>query len=548
MKEELIAPVRPALRMLFASVGFVLLIACANVTNLFLIRTAARRREIAIRGALGAGRGQLVRQVLADSVILGLAGGVAGTLLALSAVQLVRRLGAGGIPRLEEVGIDVSVLAFTLIASLLSGLIFGIAPALHVARSDHMEVIREGAAADSSGLGLFGRYRTLSFIVIAEIAIVMVLLVGGGLMIRSFMKLINVNSGFNSKDVLTFRVSVPRERYRNLAAFQLTVIERLKSLPDVQFASTVETLPVAAEAGGWFTYLRGTPVPTDGQPIRMRFVSQDYLKTMGIQVIQGRGFEDNDRAGQPAVVLISEAFARRYFAGQDPIGKAIFRYPPAVGAQGREIVGVVDDVRESGLHFEPEPQIYFDIRQFSNPATNRVSFAVRTASEPATITRDVRSLIRQMDPGLMLEHIASMDDIVYRSVARPRFYAVLFGVFGGVALVLAAIGIYGVISYSVTQRTQEIGIRMALGAQTREVLALVLKQGTAVTIAGLMLGLAGAMAATRHLETLLFGMTPFDTFTFAAVSAVFVFTAILACYLPARRATRIDPLVALRHE
>ena len=546
----MVAPVRLALRVLLVAVSLVLLIACANVASLLLTRMATRQHEIAIRAALGASRGRLIRQALTESVILALAGGIAGSVFALAGIQLVKRLGAANLPRLEEIGLDFFALSFTLAVSLLTGVLFGLAPALRLARAGQLEIIREGAASASSGMDMLGRYRSRSLLVIAEVAMAMVVLVGAGLFIRTFINLVNVNPGYNSKNVLTFQLTLPERpgRVPDFRPVQEELTSRLESLPGVQFAGAVRyrDLPTAQFAP-FNSQIEGLPEPMGLQDWpAVRAVSPGYFGALGIQVSDGRAFDENDSEVGPKVILINKAFEYRYFAGESPLGRTVYRRRiPA------EIVGVVNDIRYSGLDAEPEPEIFIDMRQWPE-TTNvyRMYFAVRTQGDPASLVSSVRNIVRQMDPLMTLDDLASMEQRVSNSnsVARPRFYAVLLSTFGGVALALAVIGIYGVIAYSVTQRTREIGIRMALGGRNHQVLALVLKQGITVVVVGLVLGLAGAVALTRYLEKMLFELTPLDPVTFVGVAAVFGSIAIAACYVPARRAVKVDPLVALRYE
>ncbi len=543
VEDELVAPVRPALRLLMIAVGFVLLIACANVANLMLARTAATQREIAIRSALGAGRGRLIRQVLTESAILSLLGGLAGTGLAFGALDLVKRLGAANIPRLEEIAIDPTVFAFTAGVSLLTSVVFGLGPAFRTARTSEIEVIRESRAAASGG-GLRGRYRSRSVLVIAELALATILLAGAGLLIRSFITLVHVDPGYNAKNVLTFLIPLPLVRHADPLPFQHELVDRIQRLPGVKFAgaATWNDLPIAGNGTQFLTVMNLPDRPNVVEHI----VSPDYVPALGIRMLEGRGFDQSDTAGQPGALLVNKTFARRFFQNESALGKSI------IGEGAWQIVGVVDDIRHAGLDAEPRPEVYMSTRQYKGVPFNfaRMYHVVRTDGDPEALSAAIRKVVHEMDPQLALYDVATMEQRISTSntVARPRFYTVLLGIFAAVALALGAIGIYGVMSYGVTERTREIGIRIALGARRSEVLALVLKRAAALAAIGLVLGLSGALLMSRYLETMLFGVTARDLTTFAAVPVVFGLVAVLACYLPARRATRVDPLVALRYE
>ena len=548
LREELVAPVRTAMFVMAAAVGFVLLIACTNVASLLLTRSSAREKEIAVRVAIGAGRGRLIRQALTESLTLAFAGGLVGAALATGLVQVLQRLGAVlprrdlytgaglSIPRLEEVGVDATALMFTIAVSVVTGVLFGVIPALRQSRVDSAHALRAGT----------GTTRLHSVLVVAELAMAMVLLVGAGLLIHSFVRLANVAPGFNAEGIAWYQVFLPRERSAvQVTAFAEDLAARLQSLQGVQavgYAPQILTGNLLRE-----TSLRTTPEPPERPPaVRTdaRVVSRDFLPVMGVRVLEGRGFTDDDGAGRPRVMLINQTLARSGQFTGDPIGQRFY----AIGDQPWEIVGIVEDVHQFGLDREPGQQIFIDFRQSPGAGLNGLFFAVRTTTATAVATADVRRAASQLDPLAAVGPVATMERLLSNTMSRRRLYAVLLGVFAAVALTLAMIGLYGTISYAVAQRTREIGVRVALGAQRMQVLALVLRQTTLLTVIGVAAGVAGAAALSRYLEALLFDLTPLDPATFAVVIVTFVAIAMLASYVPARRATRVDPVVALRSE
>jgi putative ABC transport system permease protein len=560
-RDELAEPVRPALLMLVVAVGLVLLIACVNVANLLLARTATRQREIAIRAALGAGRSRLTRQLLTESLVLALLGAVGGIALAVGGIRILRslattlsRMDVGTLtsfPRLEEIGIDAPVLAFTIVAAIVTGALCGLVPAVDLSRVDEMDALREGPVSAFSSVGLIHRARTEG-LVVAEIALAMMLLVGGGLLIHSFVRLVSVPLGYDPSHVLTFQVAMPAGHYKGaqIQTFAEDLVERLRQVPRVQTAAYAPLVPMVNLLEHTAGFRRTPEVPRTAPSPREDFrgVSYDYFKVMGIRVVAGRGFNENDRPGQPRVVVINRALARRDFAGENPIGQMVY-------LQGQtepwQIVGIVDDVRQVVLDKEPTPQVFVESRQWPGMAPGLrflQYYTVRSVGDPMSVVPHVRDLLRQLDPQAAVYHVALMEQLVSNSISRRRLYAVLVGVFAGVALGLAAIGIYGVMTYSVAQRTREIGIRMALGAQRVQVLALVLRDGLILTTVGIALGLVGAAITTRLVQGMLFGITPLDPTTFIAVSLMFGLVATVASYVPARRATNVDPVIALRCE
>jgi putative ABC transport system permease protein len=561
MYDELTSPVKPALIVLTAAVGIVLLIACVNVANLLLARTAARQREIAVRAAIGAGRGRLVRQMLTESVLLAGLGGLGGVALSYWGVRVFRGLGAtlgrvdignmSAFPRLAEISVDATVLGYALALSIVTGLVFGIVPALRYSRLQQGDFLRQGAASPRSGLK--------DALVIAEMALATVLLVGGGLLVNSFIKLATVDPGFNPAHVLTFQVGMSGiHRAEEQRPFAEALVERLRTVPGVQSAAYARQLPMVQLQDSLTLTIRRNGVDQTHDPAAapdVRFVSRDYLKTMGIPILAGRGFADGDGEGRPGVVVINEALAHRDFAGVNPIGDFV-----VVGPAGHrvpfEIVGVAGDVKQFGLDRAAGSQYFMDIRQVPTDPAYRMPplfpvgayYTVRASGDPEAVLTGVRAVARQLDPNATVDRIATMEQIVSNSIVRPRMYAVLVAIFSGVAVALAAIGLYGVMAYSVARRTREIGIRMALGARGAEVMRLVLRQSTLLIAIGLICGLGGAAAVTRYLEGLLFGLTPLDPSTFIAVPVIFAIVAALAAYVPARRATRVDPITALRTE
>jgi putative ABC transport system permease protein len=540
---------RAPLLVLLGAVGFVLLIACANVANLLLARAAARHREMAIRAALGAGRRRVVRQLLTESLLLSLIGGALGLLVAWWGVHLLLAASPLNIPRLTEVSLDTNVLAFTAAISVLTGVIFGLVPALQASRADLQDALKEGGR-----VGGAVRNRVRALLVVVEVALSLVLLVGAGLLGESFLLLSKVSPGFEPEHVLTTDLSLAKARYpkpeQQQAGFA-EIVKRVAALPGVEAAAVIYPLPLAGDSNSGTFLIAGRPAvrPEDKPTSNHRVISPDYFRALNIRLSRGRPFNERDAQDTPPVIIVNETFARRYFAGTEALGQHIIiegergdnAVPPA-----REIIGIVGDVRHESLDTESGPEYYVPYTQAPEAY---MSLVVRSAfGNPVAVAASVREAIKQMDKDQYVAAIQPMTKLVAESVARRRFNALLTGLFAVVALVLAAVGIFGVLNYTVAQRTQEIGLRVALGAQTRDVLRLVLGEGVRLILFGLALGLAASLALTRVLAGMLFGVTPTDPLTFVAVCFVLASVAMLACYVPARRATKVDPVVALRNE
>jgi putative ABC transport system permease protein len=545
LRDLVVGQSRQALWILLGAIGFVLLIACVNIANLLLGRAAGRRREIAIRAALGASRARLARQVLAESLVLGLLGGGCGMILAPWGIELLRLIPANGVPRLAEVAIDHRVLAFTVAVSLLTSIVFGLAPAVGAARTAPNETLRDGGWIQSRASSA----RLRASLVVGELALALVLLGGAGLLIRSFGLLVAVDPGFDSKNVLTASIRLPSLRYKKddqICAFTNQLVERVQLLPGVTSAATVNSLPIAGFQASTAFYIEGNPRPGSIAETPManeRVISPGYFGTMGIPLLEGRAFDGRDQANATRVAIVSHALARRFFSGVDPVGKRI----EIQGDQAvlHSIVGVVGDVHHSGLGVEPEPEIYMPYQQ----DTWRVmSLVVRSARDPERLGAAVREQVWAIDRDQPVFNVQSMERVLAQSVAPRRFSLVLLIGFAALAMLLAAIGIYGVISYSVTQRAGEIGVRIALGASSRGILKLVIKQGAVLATSGVGLGLAGTLALSHLLSGLLFGISPTDVPTLTVVSALLLGVALVACYIPARRATTVDPTISIRYE
>ena len=545
--EALVGDVRPALLILLGAVGFVLLIACANVANLLLARAMSRHKEMAIRSALGASRMRVVRQLLTESVLLSLAGGLLGLVLAVWWSDLLVALGKENIPRALQVGLDWRVLGFTLLVSVLTGVVFGLVPALHSSKTELTESLKEGGRSGAEGAR---RNRIRGVLVVGELAIAVVLLVGAGLLIQSLWRLRQVSPGFESQNLLTFVVGIPEVKYPTdkQAQFYRDLIGRIQSLPGVRSVSSVIPLPLSGDAFSISFETEGRPVAKGDRPSADFFAVQgNYFKTLGVSMLQGRDFTERDNKQGPPVIIVNQAFARKFFPNEDPVGK---RIRPGISTDTddpamREIIGVVSDVRNRNLSSELRPGYFLPAAQMP---FNQMTLIVRTTNDPHSVITAVQNEVHAMDNELPIFNVKTMDDYISATVAGPRFNATLLVIFAGVALILTIVGLYGVMSYSVAQRTNEIGIRMALGAQTSDVLRLIVSQGFKLVLIGLGIGLVGAFGLMRVIASLLFGVTTKDPLTFAAVAVLLALVALLACYIPARRATRLDPLNALRYE
>jgi putative ABC transport system permease protein len=544
----LVGDVRPALLILLGAVACVLLIACANVANLLLARAMSRYKEMAIRAAMGASRIRVIRQLLTESLLLSLLGGAVGLLLAVWWSDLLIALGKDDIPRAVEVGIDWRVLTFTLGVSLLTGLVFGLAPAFHSSKTELVDSLKEGGRGATEGAR---RNSVRNVLVVSELAIAVMLLVGAGLLIQSLWRLQKVESGLRPENVLTFNVTLPETKYtyEKQTQFFIDLKSRLESTPGAQSASTIFPLPLSGDRFSISFEIEGRPLPPKDHPSADFFTTGvGYFRAMGIPVVKGRDFDDRDKHGATPVIIITETFARQQFPNEDPIGKRIHPGISSIDGEDstmREIIGVVGDVRNRGLNTEPRAAYY--VPQTQIPFSQMVA-VVKTTSEPRSLISAVTNEVAAMDQDIPLFGMKSMEEYLSASVAAPRFNTTLLSIFAVVAFVLTIVGLYGVMSYSVAQRTNEIGIRLALGAQSRDVLWMVVKQGSVLIGLGLAIGLLGAYAATRVIASLLFGVTAKDPVTFAAVALLLGGVALLACYVPAWRATKVDPMEALRCE
>jgi putative ABC transport system permease protein len=551
LHEHLVGDIRPALLVLLGAVGFVLLVACANVANLLLARAAVRQKETALRTALGASRLRLVRQFLTESVLLAALGGAVGLLLSVWGVRLLKSFIPENISQVKAIAVDGRVLGFTILVTLLTGLVFGLAPAAQASRFNLNETLKEGGRDAAAARG---GNRVRGLLIIAEVAVSLVLLAGAGLLINSFLRLRGVDPGFRTDNLLTMSVVLPQQKYPDSArraAFYSDMIGRVEALPGVRSAAVTNWIPLVMQGDSIGVTIEGQPVPVPGQGklpvIVTRVVSPHYFGTMGIQLLEGRGFEEGkDRADSPCVVVVGESVARKYWPGESPLGKRIAPGRPQTPDDWCQVVGVAHDVRQRELASEPNPLMYLTYAQAGFFAPRYL--VVKTEGDPLALAGTVRKTVWEVDGDQPVSNVSTMEGVLSESIARQRFSTLLFGIFAGVALVLAAVGIYGVMSYSMAQRTREIGIRMALGAQRRDVLKLAVGQGLRLVAVGVAVGLAGALALSRVMTSLLYGVSATDPATLATISLVLVAVALLASYIPARRATKVDPLIALRYE
>ncbi|MFL6254126.1 MAG: ABC transporter permease [Pyrinomonadaceae bacterium] len=546
LHEKVVGKSRPALLIILGAVGFVLLIACANVANLSMSKSALRRRELAVRIALGAGRWRVVRQLLTESLVLSLAGGAAGLLLASWSNTALASLGPDTLPRVRTASLDASVLLFTLGLSVFVGLLFGLAPALHSTKTDLIESLKSRAQGASRGRR---HERVRQLLVVVEVAVSLVLLVGGGLMMRSFLRLTSIDPGFDPRGVTTATVPLSGPRYatdEQRAAFFQRLTTQLGSLPGVKSVSAINHLPLGGDVWTLGFTVEGRPAPPDAErPAAVyRVVRPDYFRTMGGALLQGRDFTERDDATSPGVIVVNEALARRQWPGEEPLGKRIT--VNGEGSKSREVIGVVKDVKQGEWASEPQPEMYLPHLQAASPRS--MTLVVRTSVDSSEIGSALRREVWAIDSDLPVSRVASMEEVVAESVGQQRFNTLLIGLFAGVALILAAVGVYGVMSHAVAQRTHEIGVRLALGARGRDVLGMIIRQGLALTLTGLAVGLAVALALVRVMNSLLYKVSATDPLIYGGVAAALTLSALLACYIPARRATKVDPMVALRHD
>jgi putative ABC transport system permease protein len=551
LQDQIVQNSRPALLLLLGAVSFVLLIACVNVANLLLARAANRGREVAIRTAMGAGRGRIIRQLLTESILLSLSGGVLGLLLAIAALGPLLRISAGSVPPAAPIGLDRWVLAFTAGVSLLTGLVFGIVPSLRTARLDLRETLNEGARGSTAGPG---QHRLRGALVAMEIALAMLLLVGSGLLLRSFSRLQEVPPGFQPDHLLVADLplsqtaySKPEQRYE----FFDRLVERAQALPGVRSAAAASFLPVSGGGSVIHFNIKGHPpkTPHDFIAAGYRTITPKYLETLGVPLLRGRLFTAADNEKSQPVVVINATMAKNFFAKEDPLGKFMqIGATPLDEVPWMQIVGVVGDVRP-GLGLDPQAEMYLPYRQADLVLpVFQLSIVLRTAADPLLQASALRSALAEIDPNQPLVRVRTMEDNMTATVAQPRFRTWLIGIFAMLALVLSAVGVYGVMSYTVTQRTSEIGVRVTLGAQSSDVFRSILSEGLRFAVIGLGIGLVAALALTRLLQSFLFGVSAYDPLTFAGVAVLLTLVALAASFFPARKATLVDPIIALRYE
>ena len=547
---QVVGDVRLALYVLLGAVGLVLLIACGNVANLLLSRAAVRQKEMAIRAAVGASRERIVRQLLTEAVVLAALGGILGLALAVVAVQILGRFGSANIPRLGEIGVDARVLAFTFAISLITGIVFGLVPALRASRLDLNDVLREGGrgAVGTSAFGL-GHHQLRKLLIAGEIALSLVLLIGAGLLVRSYQRITSANPGFDAQNVLSLRISLPGFKYRTpeaVVAFYRDLEQRVRALPGVQHVGTNYLLPLSSVALGWEPIsIEGYVPKAAGEDLIIAssgYVSPGYFRTLGIPLLKGRYFDERDVHGAPDVVIVDDKLAGRFWPNQDPIGKRMRR-----GDSGpwRTVIGMVADTKQYEVDGEPPITAFYPVEQLGVSSRFLV---VKTASNPAGLVSAVTREVRSLDADLPVYDVSMMEERLADSFARRRFSMFLLGVFAACASLLAAIGIYGVVSFWVSQRTRELGIRAALGARQMDIMRLVIGQAVVLVVGGIVVGLVAAFGLTRVMASLLFGVSATDAVTFALLALVLGVVALVASYVPALRAAGVPPIVALRHE
>ena len=544
LQESAVGKIRPALLTLTAAVGFVLLIACVNLANLLLSRSASRRREMGVRSSLGAGRARLVRQLLTESLLLAGLGAAAGLAIAWAGTRMLVTLTPNILPRATEIALDGRALGFTAAIAVLTGILFGLAPAIHMAKTDLIGALRDGGRGNAIG---FRRNRLRSVLVVGEVALALVLLSGAGLLMRSFYHLQSMDPGFDPHDVLTFRTNLPGAKYKTdemQAAFYQRALERIRTMPGVTAAGAAQIFPLAGDDYILSFVQIGKPaLPVGNQPSAAYYAATPgYFRTLKIPITKGRDFTEHDNAAAPLVAIISESMARQFYPNENPLGQ---RIQMGNGSKPAEIVGVAGDVRDQELEAKGRPAVYEAAAQIP---FNAMYFGVRSAGDPAALIAGVRTAIHELDAELPVDGMGTVETLVATSLSQRRFAMLLMAIFAGLALVLAMVGIYGVISYSVTQATQEIGIRMALGARRGDVLRMVFGYAGLLIAAGLAIGATAALGTARYLASQLFEVKPTDPATYAAVAGVLLATGLLACAIPALRAMRVDPLVALRNE
>ncbi|UCG87811.1 MAG: ABC transporter permease [Gemmatimonadota bacterium] len=550
-QDSIVGLVKTPLYILLAAVGFVLLTACVNVANLLLAHGEARKREIAIRAAIGASGGRVTRQLLTESFLLAALGGVAGLGVAVIGVDALVAMAPSAVPRLDEIGIDGTVLGFSLLAAIATGLLFGVIPATHATRQDVQEVLKEGGGARGGVRSGHALRRTL---VTTQVMLAVVLVTGSGLMLRSVINMYNVDKGFETDNILTFRINPSSSRYDTepkRVSFYTQLLERMNALPGVAAAAAVHSLPMTGWSNNWSIIIEGRPVANIGEAPAdlVQRVTPEYFDALGLTLVRGRLFTHQDDAASPPVVVISEAMAQKHWPGEDAIGKRMKVFRPS--SPWIEVIGIVKDVRHQGPSQEPRPRWYVPHAQayvsaYSSPLSTTI--AVRSDSDPTPLMGPIRSLMTELDASVPISNIRTMEQILDGAVGRQRFVTTLLIVFGLLALFLAVVGVYGVISYTVSQRTHEIGLRMALGAKGSNVLTQVMREGLVLSLIGLGVGLAGSIALSRAFESMVFGITPTDPVTYGSVVIVLILAAAAATLLPARRASRVDPMMALREE